>query len=417
MILPDPLARILCTPPLRGVVLRLLAALLMAGLTACVRGDGVAEWEGNGGGEAGANVDTAAFVDVPGPAVREAVDSSFARLVARLSEPGGYFDSDNLVSNELSYQHVIGAMQRLRVTGGAYIGVGPDQNYTYIALVRPKIAYMLDIRRDNLLQHLLYKALFDLSRNRVEYLAQLLGKPAPVESTGWERRTLTQLVTYLDSVPSRRELFDSARVRVARRVAGYGIPLAPHEFETIARIHERFFLSGLNLQYESLNRPSRRNYPTYRALLEETDLTGKQRNYFAREDDFQFLKSLHGRDLIVPVTGNLAGNHALRAVAADIAARGEQVSVLYVSNVEFYLFREGTFDTFAENVRALPRGERSVIVRSYFNGPYTYQHAQWVPGYFSTQILQSLPSFVAEYGRGGYASYMDLVTKHSIPLR
>ena len=63
--------------------------------------------------------------------------------------------------------------------GRAYIGVGPDQNYTYIAKVRPKIAYMIDLRRDNLLQHLLYKSLFDLSRNRAEYLANLLGRPAP----------------------------------------------------------------------------------------------------------------------------------------------------------------------------------------------------------------------------------------------
>ena len=388
--------------------------MLQAG---CVRSDGVGEWGVANGGEAAANIDTAAFAQTAAAVVQPRPDSSFAKLVARLSEPGGYFDSDNLVSNELSYQHVVGAMQRLKVGGGAYIGVGPDQNYTYIALVRPTIAYMIDIRRDNLLQHLLYKSLFEVSRNRVEYLAHLLGKPAPANVAAWDKRTLGQLITYLDSVPSRRDLFDSVRARVTRRVAGYGVSLGPHELETIARIHERFFLSGLNLQYESLNRPSRRNYPTYRDLLLETDLAGTHRNYFATEEGFQFVKSMHDRNLIVPVTGNLAGTHALRAIAADIAARGERVSVLYVSNVEFYLFREGTFELFAENVRALPRDERSVIVRSYFNGPYTYQHAQWIPGYFSTQIIQTLPSFVTEFARGGYPSYIDLVTKHSISLR
>jgi hypothetical protein len=350
-------------------------------------------------------------------AVAALPDSAFAALVATLSEPGGYFDSDNLVSNELSYQHVLGAMRRLKVSGGAYIGVGPDQNYTYIAQVRPKIAYMIDLRRDNLLQHLLYKSLFDLSRNRVEYLAHLLAKPAPRDPVSWNRASIAQIVTYLDTVAPRRELFDSVRALVAKKAPTYGIPLVAQDFETMMRIHGRFAGAGLDLQYESLNRPSRRNYPTFRDLILEADLERNQSNYFATEDDFQFVKSLHARNLIVPVVGNLAGEKALRAISRDIATRGERVSVLYVSNVEFYLMREGSFEAFAENVKTLPRNERSVIIRSYFNGPYSYSHPQWVPGYFSTQILQTVDTFVAEYTRGGYSDYLALVTRHSLPLR
>ena len=376
-------------------------ALLVALQPACVRSEAVGDWPLSG--ETGATVAQA--------------DSSFAALVAKLSEPGGYFDSDNLVSNELSYEHVLGAMRRLKVSGGAYIGVGPDQNYTYIAKVRPKIAYMIDLRRDNLLQHLLYKALFDLSRNRAEYLALLLARPVPGNIASWDRRGIDQIIAYMDSVTPRREVFDSTRAAVARKAVGYGIPLDAQDLETIGRIHGRFAGSGLDLQYESLNRPSRRNYPTFRELILERDLDGNQANYFVSEDDFQFVKSLHAKNLIVPVVGNLAGDHALRAVGRDIAARGERVSTLYVSNVEFYLMREGAFEAFADNVKTLPRNERSVVIRSYFNGPYTYGHPQWVPGYFSTQILQTLESLVTEYSRGGYSTYLDLVTKHSLPLR
>src|SRR2546421_11844598 len=65
---------------------------------------------------------------------------AFAALSLRLSEPGGYFDSDNLISNETSYQHVLIKMRELAVAGGAYIGVGPDQNFTYIARLRPRPA-------------------------------------------------------------------------------------------------------------------------------------------------------------------------------------------------------------------------------------------------------------------------------------
>jgi hypothetical protein len=376
-------------------------ALLVLLQPTCMRSEAVNDWP---------------LVGETGTVVGQA-DSSFASLVARLSEPGGYFDSDNLVSNELSYQHVLGAMRRLKVSGGAYIGVGPDQNYTYIAKVRPKIAYMIDVRRDNLLQHLLYKSLFDLSRNRAEYMALLFARPVPKDIASWDRRGIDQIIAYMDSVAPRRELYDSLRGVIATRVATYGIPLDARDLETIARIHGQFAAAGLNLQYESLNRPSRRNYPAYRELILERDLDGNQANYFVNEDDFQFVKSLHAKNLIVPVTGNLAGSHALRAIGRDIAARGERVSALYVSNVEFYLMREGGFEGFAENVKTLPRNERSVIIRSYFNGPYTYGHPQWVPGYFSTQILQTLETLVTEYSRGGYPEYLDLVTKHSLPLR
>ena len=377
-------------------------SLLFALQPACVRSEAVSEWP---------------LIGEAATEVAAQTDSGFASLVAKLSEPGGYFDSDNLVSNELSYMHVLGAMRRLKVAGGAYVGVGPDQNYTYIAKVRPKIAYMIDLRRDNMLQHLLYKALFDLSRNRTEFLALLLARPVPAGVASWDRRSIEQIVTYMDSVAPRRELFDSSRAAVAKTAATYGIPLDARDLETIGGIHSRFATSGLDLQYESLNRPSRRNYPTFRDLILERDLDGNQANYFASEDDFQFVKTLHAKNLIVPVVGNLAGAHALRAIGRDIAARGEKVSVLYVSNVEFYLMREGAFEAFADNMKTLPRNERSVIIRSYFNGPYTYGHPQWIPGYFSTQILQTLESMVTEYTGGGYGSYLDLVTKHSLPLR
>lgn len=73
--------------------------------------------------------------------------SEFTRLVQTLSEEGGYFFSDNFTSNEDSYLTVVDKMKELGATGGAYIGVGPEQNFTYIAKVRPRIAFIVDIRR------------------------------------------------------------------------------------------------------------------------------------------------------------------------------------------------------------------------------------------------------------------------------
>jgi hypothetical protein len=347
--------------------------------------------------------------------VAPATDSSFAGLIARLSEEGGFFDSDNLVSNEATYLHVMGAMRAMGVRRGAYIGVGPEQNFSYIAQVRPSIAYLIDIRRDNLLQHLWFKAMFALAKDRAEYLAIMLGRSLPDDS--WRKRPLEEVLAYLDTVPPDPEYVSRNTQKIAEKVISFGVPLTDVELAAIESIHQAFIQSGLELRFTSHNRPARYFYPTLRDLITERDLSGRQVNYLMREEDFAFVKQLHARDRIIPVTGDLAGPHALRAIGRDIAARGERVSAFYVSNVEFYLMRQGSFDRFAENAATLPRGPRSVIIRSLFGGLYRIDHPQSVPGYFSTQLLQTLESFVAEHQAGGYLTYRDVVTKHAIDLR
>jgi hypothetical protein len=343
----------------------------------------------------------------------------FAQIVEKFSEPNGYFDSDNLISNEASYLHVMGKMRRMKVAGGAYIGVGPDQNFSYIAQIRPAIVFITDIRRDNLLQHLFFKSLFALSDNRLEYLCLLFGRPLPPDLKSWDSRSLQEIVAYLDKTPSKRELFEKARADIQSKARSFGVKLDPEELETINRIHTAFFDAGPDLKFTSRGRPPRWYYPSYRDLLFEKDLTGKHCNYLASEDDFRFLRSLQERNLIIPMVANLAGDHALKSIARYLNEIGERVSALYTSNVEFYLMRgfsDDEFKRFAENVSLLPRDERSVIIRSYFNGAWGYEHPQSVNGYYSTQLLQTMESFVKEYSGGGYKSYSDLVSKHILDL-
>ena len=127
------------------------------------------------------------------PAQR-AVDSSFAGVIARLSESGGYFDSDNIISNEASYLQIASQLTKVGVRGGVYIGVGPDQNFSYIALIRPRVAFMLDVRRDNMLEHLLFKSLFAISRNRLEYLLRLFGKAVPADIESFTGRSSSEIL-------------------------------------------------------------------------------------------------------------------------------------------------------------------------------------------------------------------------------
>ena len=288
----------------------------------------------------------------------------FAQTIARLSEPGGYFDTDNLISNESSYLQVVPELARRGVHGGAYIGVGPDQNFSYIAATRPAIAFIVDIRRDNELLHLLFKALFKLSRTRVEYLSLLLGRTPPADVDPWRAATIDRLVKYIDEA----KLADAGalRAKVARALRETGVPLSERDLKTIAAFHDRFTAGGLALQFQSAGRPPQWNYPTYRDLLVDTDTSGKQSNFLASEDGFQFVKGLESRDLIVPVVGDLAGPSALESIGKLIASRGERLEVFYASNVEFYLQREGTFPKFIANLRDVPHAPNAVIIRSIF---------------------------------------------------
>ena len=309
-------------------------------------------------------------------------DSAFVQLIERISEPGGYFDTDNLISNESSYLHVIGRIRDLGIQGGVFVGVGPDQNFSYIAAVRPRIAFILDIRRDNLLQHLWFKALFEQSPTRIEFLCRMFGRIPPPQPEAWRDRSIQDLIDYIDR--------------------------STHDAATFAR-------SGMDLRYTSHGRPPRPGYPTYRQLLLETDRAGQQANYLVTEEAYAFLRELHLRNLIVPVTGDFAGTHALREIGAYVRERGERLTTFYASNVEFYLMQDRSFDRFADNVAARPANPDGVIIRSLFGR--IYEHPQAMPGYNSTQLLQRIGTFIDESRAGAYISYGDLVYRGYIDLR
>src|SRR5687768_15958721 len=78
-------------------------------------------------------------------------DAEFWKFFTTMSEPDGYFLSENFVSNEVSFQDVIPSLQKSLTKSGVYLGVGPEQNFTYIANLRPRIAVIFDIRRQNAL--------------------------------------------------------------------------------------------------------------------------------------------------------------------------------------------------------------------------------------------------------------------------
>ena len=106
-------------------------------------------------------------------------DREFWSLVTEFSEPNGEFRSDNLLSNELFLQHVIQDLARPPRLNRVYLGVGPEQNFTYIAALKPRMAFIVDIRRGNLQLHLMYKAIFELSSDRADFVFRLFSRKRP----------------------------------------------------------------------------------------------------------------------------------------------------------------------------------------------------------------------------------------------
>ena len=216
----------------------------------------------------------------------------------------------------------------------------------------------------NLLLHLLFEALFTSAQNRMGH--------QPADRTAGPRRSrdVAGRKPATDRGAHRRgPAAPGADARLDRQlhdiIAGFGLPLTPADFSTIRRFHHSFVDAGLSLKFESRGRPPRSAYPTLRDLLLATDRAGRSWNYLASERDFQFVRSLQTQDLVIPVVGDLGGQHALAAIADLLVARGDRLSAFYISNVETYLYGDKS-SQFVKNVNRLPRDAHSVIIRSIF---------------------------------------------------
>lgn len=296
-------------------------------------------------------------------------DEQFWSLITDSSEPGGTFRSDNLLSNEIQLQHVIPDLLRNHGAGRAYLGVGPEQNFTYIAAVRPSIAFIIDIRRGNRNLHLLYKALFELSADRADFVSRLFSKQRPpglsTQSSAVEIfRAFGDVET---SEPLYKENIAAVRAHLTKKRK---LPLTPEDLGGIDAVYFAFFWHGPIIQYSSSMGGGGGNFPTYAQLMAATDAAGTPRGYLASEEHFSFVKGLHARNLIIPIVGDFAGARAIRAVGRYLKSRDTTVAAFYLSNVEQYLGRENRLDTFLCNVVALPLDANSTFIRSIRDGNY-----------------------------------------------
>jgi hypothetical protein len=344
-------------------------------------------------------------------------DTTFWRLVNEFSEPGGFFRSDNFVSNETSFQWVIPELQATVKPGGVYVGVAPDQNFTYLVALKPKIAFIVDIRHQNAIQHLMYKALIELSPDRAEFVSRLFSRPRPpgLDSTA-SAVALFQAIgpVFPDSALFRKNL-EAIKERLMKV---HGFVLNDEELRSLAYVYGAFYSSGPDLTYNFGGSGGYGGYgrgsfmPTYQALMMETDGAGQQRSYLATEANYRALKDLEERNLIVPLTGNFAGDKALRAVGQWVRDRGARVTAFYTSNVEQYLFQSpDEWSRFYKNVATLPIDSTSTFIRSYSMNRYTGtdQFRQQSPNSRSLQLISSIAELLKIFGEGNLQGYFQVI--------
>lgn len=335
-------------------------------------------------------------------------DREFWRLIDELSEPEGYFNSDNLVSNEDTYQEVIPELVRTVAPGGVYVGVGPDQNFTYIAAVRPAMAFIPDVRRGNLQLHLMYKALFALSATRAEFLSRLFSRPIPAGlASDATARDLMEAFAAGTADPAR---FD-ANVRAVldylarhRRAALEDADRAGIEF-----VHGSFFSAGPDITFISNAGFRRARYPAWSALLAATDRDGVARSFLASETLFARVKALHERNMIVPLVGDFAGAMTIEAIGAWVRQHDARVTVFYTSNVEQYLFQDQAWDRFRRSVASMPLDATSTFIRSCFNSCST------PGGPRAVSLLDSITGLLDAAANGRVASYWDVLVHSRAP--
>lgn len=343
--------------------------------------------------------------------------AEFSQLVRELSEEGGYFRSDNFISNETSYLHILDKLRELRLTGGAYVGVGPEQNFTYIARLRPQIAFIVDIRRQAMLQHLMYKALFHMSDTRAEFLSSLVSRPISGSGAPGKGASIDRVLDHLSAAPASDKTFTANLVKIRKRIEeDFRIPLSGLDVEQLSYVYSVFHKEGVEISYSTgwmnRNRGGFGGFPSLRDLILQHDLNGKLGNFLASEEDYQFVRDLHQRNRIIPIVGDFAGSKALASVGEYLRKNGYTVRAFYTSNVEQYLFRNAVFRGFADNVRKLPIDADSVFIRAVPS--MDQSHPARVPGHRLTTLLQKIPVFLKDYDEGSYPDYWTLVTTHFI---
>src|SRR5579884_502523 len=231
------------------------------------------------------------------------------------------------------------------------------------------MAFIVDIRRGNLDLHLMYKALFEMSKDRADFISMLFSKKRP-DRLGSDS-TPDQIFAAYRNVQPTEELYKQNLKAIEDHLTkDHKFGLSDGDLSGIEYVYRNFYEFGPAINYNSSSGGYGGMRVSYAELMTATDELGVNRSFLANEDNFLFLKQLETKNLLVPVVGNFSGPKAIRAIAKYLKENNAKISAFYLSNVEDYLYRDGSWTSFCGNVASLPVDETSTFIRSVRGGRY-----------------------------------------------
>ena len=282
-------------------------------------------------------------------------DDAYWKLITDLSEvPPGNYPYAVFTGNEPGYQEMLPQLTRIIAPGGTYLGVGPEQNYTYMVALKSKMGLLIDIRRDQMLLHLMYKALFEMSTDRPDFVGKLFSRRRPAQLTA--DSTVQDIFRAYGSVRADGALVEDYSDQILNSLKTvHHLGLSANDDQRIRFIFQTFAREGV------MTFRSSQESPGYMQNMIQTDGAGKNWSYLASKENFSWIREMFAKNLIVPVVGDFTGPRAIRAVGKYLRDHGAIVNVFYVSNVEDYI--QPSWSAYTANIASLPIDSSSMFVR------------------------------------------------------
>jgi hypothetical protein len=101
--------------------------------------------------------------------------------------------------------------------------------------------------------------------------------------------------------------------------------------------------------------------PGYAGLMVTSDRNGKNWSFLSTKENFERVRAMHQKNLIVPLVGDFGGTKALRMAGQYLRNHGAVLNVFYLSNVEDYI--SGVWTQYVNNMASFPMDASSVLVR------------------------------------------------------
>lgn len=330
-------------------------------------------------------------------------------------ESGSDYDLDCFVTSEVAHNQVLTRCAPVE-QGGVYVGVGPCQNFTYIGALRPSFAVVIDARVDNLIEHLIFKSVFERADTPAEYLALLfsrrMSRSAPLPPGA------APLLSAFDEAPGPASEF-AANLKWLLAELGERWGLPPSLIGRAKRVYTEFRGRGLGITSVSAPQLAVLDHiPDLRAVIGSATASGHNYHFLTDPVRYSYVRDMQRSHRVVPVLGNITDISAVQRVNELLARLGEDATTVYLSNMEEFLLHryeigaEGVaarpnpggalsgewgkaYERLVDSLRTLRTAPHCVLIRFYFpgtDGTFRYGEFPWLEGH-----VTPLRSFLARY--------------------